>query len=498
MTPGPEMQTATDLLAWTAASHRDRPVFIDGDRRLTFGELAVQVESVAASFSLRGLGRGDVVLLRMNSSVEFAITYLAAMTLGAVTSAVNPRLGSREMEEIRQRAVPDMVVSDEAMGDEVGIDDVRDASRRRRRCRAVASSMDDPVAIVWTSGTSGSPKGAVYTHRTLRTAAGAVGDISEPFDVRLSSVPFAHVGFMGRVWDTMANAICEVIVPSPWRAEDAVRLIEDECITVAQGVPTQWELMLGRGDLGGMDTSGLRVAAVGGAPSGPGLVRRMREQLGCPVLVGYATTETGTICRTRATDPPEIAEISVGRPTRGVDVVLVDEAEREVDVGEVGRVRVTTSARMAGYWDRRGAPLIGPPEGPVFTGDLGRWLPTGDLQIVGRQRDLYIRGGYNIYPSQVEIAIQEHPDVDAAAVLGAPDPVLGEVGVGFVVTSAGGSAMTSESLRRWLKGRLADYKVPDAIEFVPELPLNSVGKVDKRKLGPRASELAEMRSRSLG
>src|SRR5439155_26595652 len=177
----------------------------------------------------------------------------------------------------------------------------------------------DPVSVVCTSGTTGRPKGAVFDHDNLAAMARGAFPISQPRDVRLSPLPFAHVGFMTRPWDEIANRITTVIVPAPWKAGAAVRLIEAERVTVGQGVPTQWSLMLDHPDLESTDVSSLRVCAVGGATVAPELVRRMRHALGCPVVVRYTSTEASVTTGTWIGDDDETVARTVGPAVEGVE-----------------------------------------------------------------------------------------------------------------------------------------------------------------------------------
>ncbi len=362
----------------------------------------------------------------------------------------------------------------------------------------------DPVAVVWTSGTTGLPKGAVFDHDNLRAVATGTDVLSEPGDRRLSPLPFAHVGSMTRVWDEAANGVTTVITPTPWRAADAVPVMEAERITVAQGVPTQWALVLARPELGGADLSSLRIAGTGASRMPAEQVAAVREALGVPVVVRYTSTEASLGTGTVPGDPDEAVATTVGHPVPGVSLMVADDEGSSVPRGDVGRVRLRSDAVMRGYW---GGPPAGPgADGLVFdraaTGAVladDRWLTTGDfgfldddgrLHLVGRANELYIRGGYNVYPAEVEGALGDHPDVDQVAVVGAPDPVLGEVGVAFVVPTTGTrpdpDALLA-SLRERARTALADYKAPDRVVVLDHLPLTSMMKVDKRALADRAA-----------
>jgi acyl-CoA synthetase (AMP-forming)/AMP-acid ligase II len=340
----------------------------------------------------------------------------------------------------------------------------------------------DPVAIVWTSGTTGVPKGAVFDHANLAAMAPGAGALSADGDRRLSPLPFPHVGYMTRMWDELVHRITTVITPTPWKAAGALRLIEEERVTVGQGVPTQWALMLADPGFEATDVSSLRLASTGAARVPAELVREMRERLGCPVVVRYASTEASLITGTRLGDPDEVVAETVGRPSEGVELRLVGDDGGPVATGEVGLVQCRSGAAMRGYWEdpERTAEVLAP-EGWVSTGDLG-WLGAdGNLRLVGRRTEMYVRGGYNVYPAEVEAVLGEHPAVDRAAVVGLPAPVLGDVGWAFVVPAAG-ATVDPDDVKAWCRSRLADYKAPDHVRVVDDLPLTSMLKVDKRAL----------------
>jgi acyl-CoA synthetase (AMP-forming)/AMP-acid ligase II len=293
---------------------------------------------------------------------------------------------------------------------------------------------------------------------------------------------------MTRVWDELERAITTVITPTPWNAGDALRLIERERVTVAQGVPTQWALMLDHPDIDATDVSSLRLASTGAMTVPADLVRRMRKVLGCPVVVRYTSTEASLTTGTALDDSDDDVARTVGCARDGVEVEVVDAEGRPVPAGVVGRVRCRSGAVMRGYWrDPERTTAVLSPDGWLALGDLGSLDDRGYLTLVGRESEMYIRGGYNVHPAQVETVLLEHPDVARAAVVGVPSPVLGQVGAAWVVREPG-AAPTADELRAWVRSRLADYKVPDHVTFVDELPLTSMLKTDKLALARRMAE----------
>jgi acyl-CoA synthetase (AMP-forming)/AMP-acid ligase II len=497
-------------------------------RSLTFSSWNRAADGLAGLLAARGVGRGDVVCLLLPSSIDYAVCYAAALRLGAVTSGVNPRLGSAEIESVVGRAHPVLTVVDPALGVALppGAGTVVTRAEAATAwdgpppARFPELYEDDPVAVVWTSGTTGRPKGAVFDHRCLAAVFVGADVLSRPGDRRLSPLPFAHVGYMTKAWDEIAHGITTVITPTPWRATDALWILEEERITVAQGVPTQWALVLALEELDRADLSSLRIAGTGAAPMPATQVAELRQRLGVPVVVRYACTETAICTGTLPDDPDEVVATSVGRPVPGVELSLVGEAGQEVASGQPGRVRIRSGAVMRGYWGDGPSPATGGPDGPsprgvahlvdpeatarvlsddgwVTTGDFGIVGEDGNLRLVGRENERYIRGGYNVYPVEVEDVLVTHSAVARAAVVGTPDPVLGEVGVAFVVPStdpqpggAGPAMPPLAELRAYCAERLADYKAPDALVVIDELPLTPMMKVDKRSLEGPARDAA--------
>jgi acyl-CoA synthetase (AMP-forming)/AMP-acid ligase II len=274
-----------------------------------------------------------------------------------------------------------------------------------------------------------------------------------------------------------------VISPTPWTAGEMVGLLGAEHITVAGGVPTQWAKLLDEPGLATVDTSALRIGVVATAPAPPELVARVSERLGCALVVRYAMTESPSNTGTEPDDPPDVSFRTVGRPQPGVEVELRGDDGAPVARGEIGRVHIRSACVMRGYWN---APELTAEalddDGWLRSGDLGAFDTAGNLHLVGRVSDLYIRGGYNVYPLEVEHVLVEHPAVAAAAIVGAPREVIGEIGVAFVVPAPGHPEPTLDQLRTWVRERLADYKAPDELRLVEALPMTAMSKVDKRAL----------------
>jgi acyl-CoA synthetase (AMP-forming)/AMP-acid ligase II len=471
--------------------------YVDGDRRLTFGEWGRAAEGAAAALADRGVAAGDVVAVMLPPSIDYAIAYAAIVRLGAIATGVNLRLGPREVSGIFARAEPkvavvdaDRVVSVPAGATALTRDELERAGRDPlARADRHEANPTDPVTIIWTSGTTGMPKGAWFDHDNLRAAVTTAGVMTAPFDRRLATTPFAHAGYMAKLWEQVAWATTLVITPTPWTAADTIRLLDAERITVAGGVPTQWAQLVDHPALDDIDHTALRLCVAATAPAPPELVERVTERFGCPLVVRYAMTESPSITGTAPGDAPDVLYRTVGRPQAGVELELRNESGVAVDHGEVGRIHLRAACVMRGYWrEPQLTAEVLDADGWLRSSDLGRLDEEGNLVLVGRVGEMYIRGGYNVYPLEVEHVLAEHPAVRQAAVVGVATPVIGEIGVAFVVLEPGVAAPTVDDLRAWCRSQLADYKAPDEVVVLDALPLTPMMKVDKVALRERLAE----------
>ena len=434
---------------------------------MTFAEWDRAADGVAGLLAAHGVARGSVVCLLLPSSIDYMVCYAAAARLGAVTSGINLRLGEpprsapsstapgRRSPWWRTRS-PGPTGGPDGRGTRA-VDRCGEAADGPAPDAVARLERTDPVAVVWTSGTTGLPKGAVFDHASLAAVAAGTDVLSAPGDRRLSPLPFAHVGSMTRPWDEIAHGVTTVITPTPWRAADAVRIMAEERITVAQGVPTQWALVLAQPDLDAADLSSLRIAGTGASRVPAELVAAMRRAAGGPGRGPLHLDRGVARHRHRARRPrrggghhggPAGARRGAGRGRR-----------RRPDPSRPGRWAGSASARRrscaaTGVARRRlRAPAAwsttGRPPPPCWTTTGGSppatsasLDPAGYLHLVGRANELYIRGGYNVYPAEVEGVLGGHPAVAQVAVVGAPDPVLGEIGVAFVVPDRRGGPPT--------------------------------------------------------
>jgi acyl-CoA synthetase (AMP-forming)/AMP-acid ligase II len=465
-------------VARAATRFGDRPAFVDPDgTTLTYRDLHERSDAAAAGLTRRGVGSGSVVALTMPSVSAWVTAYVAAAKVGAATAGVNPRLTVVERAACLEQVAPDLEIAEAGAVDEL--------ASGGGTVPPLAADDDRPVAIVFTSGTTGTPKGAWFTDRQLRAIARYdIGD-AEGGDAPIpayGSTQFAHVGFTTKVaWYLRMGMTTHLL--ERWRAADVLDLVARERIATIGGVAPQVALLLRDPDLDRRDLSCVQLLVMGGAPSPPALVHEARERFGASYSIRWSSTESGGVGTATAADAPDAEALhTVGRPRPGMAIEVRDEAGRRLPDGEVGAVWLRSEATMAGYWRNPEATAEALVDGWLRTGDLGRIDPSGCLVLAGRQGEMYIRGGYNVFPSEVANALLSHPAVADVAVVPRHDDVLGEVGVAVVVPAAPDAPPSLEELRRHASSTLAHHKLPEALMLVEELPLTAMQKVDRRCL----------------
>jgi acyl-CoA synthetase (AMP-forming)/AMP-acid ligase II len=465
-----------------AARFGPRPALVDPDgTALSYAELDARSDLVAAAMRAAGVGAGDVVLLRLPSDSGYVVAYAATAKLGAVTAGVNPRLARPEQEAVARTAGPALALSDPAQLDELA---ATGAATPGPPVAPLDADPDRPVALVFTSGTTGQPKGALFLERQLAAVttvdvADAWGDPTAAATPMLAGTQFAHVGFMTKLpWYLRLGTTTHVL--ARWRAADALACIAEHRIPSIGGVAPQMALLL-REDLDRWDLSCVQTIIMGGAASPPALVREARQRLGAAYSIRYSSTESGGCGTGTAFDADDDeALFTVGKPRGGIEVRV-----HAPDDG-VGEVWLRSPTTMAGYWrdEAATAEALVQHDGGTWlrTGDLGTIDDRGNLRLAGRSKELFIRGGYNVYPAEVEAVLADHPLVREVVVVPRPDDVMGELGVAVVVPVDPAVPPSLEDLRRHGEGRLARYKLPEAVRVVEEIPLTPMQKVDRATL----------------
>ncbi|MEO7572802.1 MAG: AMP-binding protein [Acidimicrobiales bacterium] len=454
-----------------------RTAFVDPDgSRLSYAELHARSDEVAAGLLAAGVGPGDVVVLRLPSDSAYVVAYAGAAKIGAITAGVNPRLTEPEQDAVAE--VADAALTLSTAHEVEGL----------RRSTPVVPRQDDadqPVALVFTSGTTGQPKGALFRGRQLAAitridVADAWGDPAAAPTSMLAGTQFAHVGFMTKLpWYLRLGTTTHVL--GRWRAADALACVAEHRIPSIGGVAPQIALLL-REDLEAHDLTCVQSLIVGGSASPPALVREARERFDAGYSIRYSSTESGGCGTGTAPDADEEeALFTVGRPRGGIEVAIRDD-DGPLPADEVGQIWLRSPTAMVEYRGDPEATAHALAEGWLRTGDLGYLDGRGLLSLAGRQSEMYIRGGYNVYPAEVEGVLADHPLVAEVVVVPRPDDVMGELGVAVVVASDPGRPPTLAELRSFLEPRLSHHKLPEAVRVLDALPLTAMQKVDRRAL----------------
>jgi acyl-CoA synthetase (AMP-forming)/AMP-acid ligase II len=494
------------MLAETAveAARRfgDRPAFVTDDGlTLTYTMFDAMADEAAVGLAELGIVEGDVVALVLPSVPEHFIAYVAAAKLGAITAAVNPKLVQAERTAVLRAATPKVIIRT----DDLGASDLGEGGGSRlvvvkpssapdavlaglrrpgQRPAPLPPDLERPIAIVFTSGTTGTPKGAVFGGRQMDFITQCdVGDAWGGGGAAMTGSALAHLGPTTKLAGNLKKGGTQHMSRQPWKASEALRMVAELQIAALGGVPTQIALMLRDPAFDRTDLSSVRAVVMGGGPATPALIREARARIPAPLAVRYSCTEAGIGCGTGFSDPAEDAEVSVGRPQPGVRLSVVSEKGESLPQGEIGEVCLGSPAVMDGYWRNSSAnaeAFIA--DGSVRTGDLGWIDPEGRLRLAGRSRERYVRGGYNVHPMEVEAVLADHPGVAAVAVVSRVDPVMGELGVAVVVPRPDTPAPDLSALRQFASERLARYKLPDDLVLMTALPLTAGEKVDRRAL----------------
>lgn len=453
----------------------DAEAVVDGPLRFTFSELIEQIRCAAGAFADLGVGKGDRVALWAPNSAEWIIASFGLLTAGGVLVPVNTRFKFEEAGDVIVRSGAKAVLVQQGfLGQQytappgVPVIDLKSGFLQSGTPFEAASAGTDICDIIFTSGTTGRPKGAMMNHQqTLRMYEewATLADLREG-DRYLMINPYFHTFGLkaGLVTSFLRGAT--MLPVAAFDVDAVVDLIERERITMLPGPPTLYHSLLTVRDKSRLST--LRAGVTGAADIPVELVRRIHEELPFQTLMtGYGLTEAGNVTLSRPGDSFEDVATTAGLPCDGVEVRIADD----------GEVLVRGYGVMQGYLDDPAATAEAiDSDGWLHTGDLGSIDAAGRLRINGRKKDMFIVGGFNAYPAEIEGYLLEHPAIAQAAVIGAPDERLGQVGKAFVVCN---SPVDAQDLIAWCRERMAGFKVPRSVEFLDALPLNATGKVVK-------------------
>lgn len=501
------------LLEHTARQWPEREALVFENRRYNFQKVLELAEHCAAGLAHHGLVKGDRLALIMPNWTEFVIAYFAAARLGAVLVPLNVRYRRHELEYMLSNSgakivitcasfgsfdfvellkelkpnLPDLehiVVVGQAAGGQ-GLVSWESLLHEAAPGTLPPLSLDpkeDLFTILYTSGTTGQPKGVMLTHYNLVTngllMAEGLGSTEQ--DRYLVAVPLFHIfGISACVLAAYGSGACLVLLDI-FSAEAALTLVQNEQITIHNGVPTMFILELNFPNFGRFDLSSLRTGIIAAAPAPAEIIRRIREEMNCNIAIAYGLTETSPcLTMTRFEDDNQTRSETVGRALPGVEIKIINDEGNEAGPDEVGELICRSSGVMKGYFRQVEATAAAlTDDGWFYTGDLATLDATGNIRIAGRKKEMINRGGFKVYPREVEDLYYSHPAVQEVAVVGVPDPVLGEKTLACIKLKAGQEVEAGE-LREFLRGKLADFKLPDYVRFVTDFPMTSSGKIRK-------------------
>ncbi|MER7482468.1 FadD3 family acyl-CoA ligase [Streptomyces sp. NPDC126510] len=522
-------ESVPDLVRTAAERHADVEAVVEGRTRVTYAELGARVERAAAACLATGVEPGDRVAVWAPNSLDWIVGALGAVSAGAVLVPLNTRFKGAEAADVLRRSgarllfvtgtflgtsyvaslrraagdgpgtgpLPGLpalkhavVLSGDAPANFLTWKDFLAAGEgvgpAEVRARSAAVRGTWPSDIIFTSGTTGRPKGAVITHGQTLRAYDIWGDLAglTRGDRYLIVNPFFHTfGYKAGVIACLMRG-ATMIPQSVFNVTTVLANIAAERVSVLPGPPTLLQSLLDHPARDAHDLTALRLVVTGAAVVPLRLVERLRTELGVgTVLTAYGLSEASgvvTMCR-RGDDPTVIASTS-GRAIPGTELRVVDPEGRPLDPGVPGEVLVRGFHVMTGYHeDERATAEVLSRDGWLRTGDIGVLDAAGNLRITDRLKDMFIVGGFNAYPAEIEQLLGLHPDVADVAVVGVPDARLGEVGRAYVVRRPG-ALLTADDLIAWSRREMANYKVPRSVEFVAELPRNASGKVVKGAL----------------
>ncbi|MGW0163552.1 long-chain-fatty-acid--CoA ligase [Mycobacterium sp. NPDC003323] len=490
------MSNLAGNLVTTAHDHGDRPAVKLDEYVLSYRELHQRAAAVAGDLRAHGVLPGDRVGLMLPNVPAYPVLFYGALLAGAVAVPMNPLLNAREVEyyltDSGMTVVygldgPDAVVALAAQ--KVGIRSVLVPGTGPINLSgnpiydATDRTDDDTAVILYTSGTTGKPKGAELTHRNMSSnAATTVDTLIEvgADDVILGCLPLFHVFGLTCGLNAAVKAAALLTLVPRFEATKALQVIARDRVTVLEGVPTMYAAMLHSPDAADTDMSSLRTCITGGAPMPVEILKAFEHEFDCEIYEGYGLSETAPIaCFNQPGHPRKPG--TIGIPVRGCTLRIVGDDGQDVADGEPGEIAIQGENLMKGYWNRPEATAEAIPDGWLRTGDIATRDGDGYYTIVDRKKDLIIRGGYNVYPREVEEVLYEHPAVAEAAVIGIKHATLGEE-IGAAVALKQGAQAEVEELKTFVRDRLAAYKYPRELWFVDALPKGATGKILRREV----------------
>jgi len=518
--------TLAQALRDVTESRRGHEALVCGEIRVTYGQLVERIGALARGLHGLGVRKEDKVAALLPPGPNFIYLFFAVAELGAVFVPLDPQLRRRGLSNLLQNAEPVGLVTSRPVEEEVlrraaslrhvipihggeSLFDLMSLGEPASPLSHVAPQ--DLLALLYTSGTTGTPKGTIHSHRsliapvaaslklrelwkrpTLKTLGPTLKALARYRERLLRAVARPQTWLSTTGWHTVTGLEVvlqallmgdRLVVLPRFHPREALRLIERERVTILVAVPTAYQVMLGLQDFERYDLSSLLVCGVGAAPTPPHLAREIQRRFGCAIHIGFGATELGGgIAASGLADTERQRTETVGRPMTGMEVKIVDEQRREVPPGQVGELACRGDSVMLGYYRAPEATAeVIDAEGWYYTGDLARMDEQGYLYIVGRKKDMIIRGGQSVYPAEIENYLTSHPKIREAAVVGVPSALEGESVWAFVLLEDG-AEMTPRQVLDYCRLELELAKIPSHVRFLDEFPRSATGKPQKFKL----------------
>jgi long-chain acyl-CoA synthetase len=486
------------LPAESAERSPDAPAIRLGEAELSYGELDDGSARLATLLRMKGIEPGDRVGVMLPNVPEFPVAYYGLLRAGGIVVPMNVLLKRREIAFYLEDSGAKLLLAWHGFCAEA-CDGAADAGVELIEVepRALAETLDeleptgelvetdedDTAVILYTSGTTGKPKGAELTHANLARNADVSSRTTSEIaagDVVLGALPLFHsFGQTVAMNASLSVGACLTLLPK-FDPGEALATMQRDGVTHFYGVPTMFGALLHHPERESFDTSSLRICITGGASMPVEVLRGFEDAFGAKVMEGYGLSETSPVACSNHPDRERKAG-SIGTPIEGVEMRVVDEHDEPVAQGEVGEIVIRGHNIMKGYWQRPDATEEAMRGGWFHSGDMARVDEGGYFYIVDRKKDLIIRGGYNVYPREVEEVLYEHPKIREAAVVGVPHDEWGEE-IGAAIVLMEGEDLAPEEVSAYVKDRIAAYKYPRVVWFMDELPKGPTGKILKREI----------------
>ena len=499
--------TVYGILEHAAKVFGEKEAVFDLNNRITFSQMKANVDKLAAALVRRGIKKTDRIAVSVPNWYETIVIFFAAAKIGAVLVPFNPKYKAHEVSHILRNSEPKALIATEEFERNFGFKDALYFVPEIITVRSINSNFpsyedlinDDPLkigqeeaidvnndlfCILYTSGTTGVPKGVMITHRSVVQSANVMGielRCTEN-DVLILPSPLFHIFGMAVNLFNAAFTGTRIVLLEKFNPTEILHLIEREKVTILNGVPTMFIKLLETQNFDHYDLSSLRTGVVGASPIPATKVKEVRDRMGINLCQSFGITETVSVTLSPYDDEEKNIIETLGKPLPGVKIKIVDDNRVPLAPGEKGEIAIHSFGTRKGYYklpEQTAAVLDH--EGWYYTGDLGMLDDLGNLKFIGRKKEVIIRGGFNIYPQEIEAVLSRHPKVVESAVIGLPHETLGEIACA-VIQLKDGKEGTEEEMKNYLKEQMATYKVPEKVLFTDKFPVTASGKIQKMRL----------------